>query len=328
MSGDRSESVIKLGLIGAGRWGKNYIKTIQRVENAQLCWLASQNSADAWLAPAGCQFTTQWRDMLSDRHLNGIIIATPPALHAEMAYAAVKVGLGVMIEKPLSLNLEEALSLYDVVAQYKGCVFVDHTYLFHPAYRKLKEIVPDRDRLVKVRSVGGNWGPFRSGFPVLWDWGAHDVAMCLDFFGQYPASIEAQCIEANEIDGEEGGLYSMRLTFDDRGWADITVGNLMKEKTRLFEVHFENAVLVMDDTADEKSKLKFRHSDKLSEESSIPVESELPLDCVVREFSTALRSHSDNFDSLWLGVNVVKILTQVQKEMKKSKLQKKSAYEY
>jgi len=79
------------------------------------------------------QFTTQWRDILSDRHLNGIIIATPPALHAEMAYAAVKVGLGVMVEKPLSLNLEEALSLYDVVAQYKGCVFVDHTYLFHPA---------------------------------------------------------------------------------------------------------------------------------------------------------------------------------------------------
>jgi len=95
---------------------------------------------------------------------------------------------------------------------------------------------------------------------------------------------------------------------------------LMKEKTRLFEVQFENTILVMDDTADFESKLKIRHSNEPQEGSSIPVGGELPLDRVVWEFSTALRSHSDDLESLLLGMNVVKILTQAQNEIKKSRI--------
>lgn len=302
-------------MIGAGRWGKIYIATIQRLANVQLTWLASQNPLNAHLAPAGCKFTTRWQEMLTDPSLNGIIIATPPALHVEMACAAVKAGLGALVEKPLSLNLAEALELSKLVAEYKGCVRVDHTYLYHPAYRKLKEIVSSQQKPMRVRSVGGNWGPFRTQFPILWDWGAHDIAMCLDLFGRYPTSIEGQCIEMQRVNEEEGALYLIRLSFGADSWAEIMIGNLMKQRTRLFEVQVGNTVLVMDDTVNFDSKLKIRRSGEFQEERTIPIEHELPLDRVVLDFSKALRFHDSDPTTLLLGVDVVRVLTKLQNEI-------------
>jgi predicted dehydrogenase len=249
--------------------------------------------------------------------LNGIIIATPPALHVEMACAAVKAGLGALVEKPLSLNLAEALELSKLVAEYKGCVRVDHTYLYHPAYRKLKEIVSSQQKPMRVRSVGGNWGPFRTQFPILWDWGAHDIAMCLDLFGRYPTSIEGQCIEMQRVrvNEEEGALYLIRLSFGADSWAEIMIGNLMKQRTRLFEVQVGNTVLVMDDTVNFDSKLKIRRSGEFQEERTIPIEHELPLDRVVLDFSKALRFHDSDPTTLLLGVDVVRVLTKLQNEI-------------
>ena len=99
---------LNLGLIGAGPWGRNYIDTIRALDGVALTRLASRNPESAALAGPDCEITGDWRKMLAAGDLDGVIIATPPALHAEMTLAAIDRGVAVLVEKPMTLNLAEA----------------------------------------------------------------------------------------------------------------------------------------------------------------------------------------------------------------------------
>ena len=136
---------VRLGLIGAGHWGRVYIRTLAAVEGVRLSRVASRNPGTAQLVPAGCAVDLEWRKILDHRQIDGVIVASPPAMHAEMIRAAVEAGLPVLVEKPLTLDLAAARAVRSTVERHGGFVMVGHTHLFHPAYRKLKELAPGAD---------------------------------------------------------------------------------------------------------------------------------------------------------------------------------------
>src|SRR5258707_5147931 len=102
---------LRLGLIGAGAWGRNYIQTIKALPDVRLTRLASRNPEGARIAPPGCMVVSDWRDLLDRTMVDGAIIATPPHLHAEMALAAMEMHLPVLIEKPLTMNVARAQAI-------------------------------------------------------------------------------------------------------------------------------------------------------------------------------------------------------------------------
>jgi len=244
--------------------------------------------------------------------LDGVIIATPPSLHAEMAESAVKHGLGVLVEKPLTLCEHEASSLLELARQKHVFVLVDHTHLFNPAYRKLKDFAAAYGPIRGIRSVGGNWGPFREDTPVLWDWGTHDVAMCLDLLGSAPVMVKANRLEKKNTAEGLGEILSFQLAFDGSVRADITIGNVMAKKKRLLEVRLQDRVLVYDDLAENKLVIHALFGRKPGPTEAIGVDLMLPLTCAVKEFADALRWGSGTLESLELGVKVVRTLSRLE----------------
>lgn len=308
----------RLGLIGAGRWGRNYITTIATLDAARLARLASNNPQSAQLIPAGCTISADWRELLDPRQIDGVIIATPPALHADMVRAAVNAGLPVLVEKPLTLNLAEAEALRDFVAARAGYVMVGHTHLFHPAYRLLKQIAPQYGSIHAILAEAGNHGPFREDVPVLWDWGAHDVAMCLDLLGTLPLQASARIVEQRKISGAVGEIVELKLEFSSAVTADIRVGNIMPKRRR-FEVRCETATLVYDDLADGKLKLLPCRTSAVERDNAgrpFPVSAELPLERLVRDFADAVFARSRDCASLDLGVNVVRVLDECGRSLR------------
>ena len=297
---------LRLGLIGAGRWGRNYIKTLAALEGVRLARLASRNSDSAALVDSGCIISTDWRELIACGDLDGVIIATPPALHAEMARAAVAAGLPVLVEKPLTLSLAEAQDLRDFVAARAGYAMVGHTHLFHPAYRALKRIAPQYGAVRAIWAEAGNHGPFRPEVPVLWDWGAHDIAMCLDLLGALPAHSNARLVERRQLDEGVGEIVELHLDFPGGIPADIRVGNILPRQRR-FTVQCATATLVYDDLVSEKLVVIPSGSGH-SAVCPIDVAPDLPLSVVVREFATAIANRSRDLSGLDLGVRVVKEL--------------------
>lgn len=294
--------MIRLGLIGAGRWGRNYIRTIAALDGVRLTRLASRNPESRKLVGPECTISADWRHVVESGDLEGIIIATPPSLHAEMTIAAVAAGIPVLVEKPLTLGLAEAVTLREQVRTRKGRVMVDHTHLFHPAFEELKRQMAALGMIREIEAEAGNQGPYREDVPVLWDWGPHDVAMCLDLLGEPPREARGMR-EARANRGRAvAETIRLELEFSSGARARIRISNML-EKTRRFSVRCEAGALVYDDMA--RNKLMLHRDGK---ESPINVPAELPLSRVVKAFVAGISAGDDATDGLDLAVSVVAVL--------------------
>ncbi len=302
---------LRLGLIGAGRWGRNYIKTIDAISDITLTRVGSSNPESVRLVPSNCVVKPNWRDVLDKGYVDGVIIATPPALHVEMAMVALELGLPVLIEKPLTLDLTQATALRNFVHARDGFVMVGHTHLFHPAYRALKQLLSRCGRVNAVQSEAGNFGPFRLDTPVLWDWGAHDVALCMDLLQADPVGVEAYHLEERHVPEGLGQVFGLKLLFPGDVCASIRIGNILP-KTRRFSVQMDRATLIYDDLAQEKLVIDPPASGAGNTSlhfGRVPIAATPPLTQVVRDFAHAIVSGEKSLQSLDMGVRVVQVLS-------------------
>ncbi len=303
---------LRLGLIGAGRWGRVYMNTLDDMAGVTLSALASSNPHSRDLAGEDVAVHEDWRDLIKAGGVDGIIVATPPATHAEIVGAALEAGLPVLVEKPLTLDVDEARALCDLAQARDGLVMVDHIHLFSPAFRALKREAAKLGPLRRMESEAGSQGPFRKATPVLWDWGAHDISMCLDLMGEAPSEISARCLEMRETGEGSGAVFDLRLEFADETTAGIRIGNLLPGKRRRFCAAFDAGILVYDDLAADKLTLVPTSPSPEAEIRAIAVTPDLPLTCAVREFTEAITSGSRSRESLQLGLSVVETLARCE----------------
>ena len=303
---------VRLGLIGAGRWGRNLIRTMAAMDEVVLSRVASRNPGTPGLVPRGTVVTSDWTEVADAPDLDGVIIATPPRLHSEMARRAISNGLPTLIEKPLSLNLGEAREIGEAVSKSRTFAMVEHTHLHSAAFKALLQKAASLGPPRSVTTEAGNWGPFREGTPVLFDWGGHDFAMLLELFGEKPDITRAQCMEMRAIEGEgEGASWLIDMRFDETP-VRVELSNLRLDKRRQFRVDFASAVLLYDDLAAHKLTLHPpagpHQPIDATEGKPLPVEEGSPLYHSLLRFVQAVRRGHDDGDSLGLGIKVVETL--------------------
>ena len=256
--------------------------------------------------------TPQWHEVAENRDLDGLILATPPATHFELAYTAIRTGIPVLVEKPLTLSVVDARRLVDAAAAHGVLTMVGHTHLFSSAFRELKQKGGGLGPLQHVRSAGGNWGPFRLDAPMLWDWGPHDIAMCLDLFDSYPRRIQATRTRAVNQPQANGEAVAVTLDFENGTCAEIHVSNIERQKQRVFEAVYADGTLVYDDLAEHK--LVYRAGSGVAAEP-VPIDRSLPLTNLLVEFCSAIEVGKHSSPSLLLGLKVIEILAACQKDL-------------
>lgn len=98
------------------------------------------------------RFYTNADDLINDKEVNAIYVATPPSSHAEYAIAAIKAGKPVYIEKPMAVNYAECVKINKEAEKYKVPVFVAYYRRTLPGYLKVKELI-ENGSIGKVRFV-------------------------------------------------------------------------------------------------------------------------------------------------------------------------------
>lgn len=312
--------VVRLALIGAGRWGRNVIRTVEGIDGAVLARVGSGNPATKnWVGPE-CAVYEDWRTALDPDAIDGVVIATPPVLHFEMARAAVAARIPVLVEKPLTLDLGEAEALKRAAEHARCIVMVDHVHLFSPAYRALKEMVDVAGPARAIRAIAGDWGPFRPDVSVLWDWGPHDIAMCIDLCAARPEKVDAAYHARRETDEGVGEIVDLQLSFSDHVDASARIGNLIRPKTRYLAVHLDSQLLVYDDMARQKLTVHpptDGYAAPAGRGRIIDIPDEMPLANIIKTFIMAIRDGSDDRSQLGLAVDVVSVLARCQAALAK-----------
>ncbi len=297
---------VALGLVGAGAWGRRYIATIAECPGIRLVAVASSNPETLRRVGPECRVVGDWREVVSMDDVQGIVIATPPATHVEIAEAALTAGKAVLVEKPLALEVEAAERLFRLAQDRSPGVMVGFVHLFNPGWLALKARLAQIGSLHHFRGVGGRMGPFRADTPPLWDWAPHDLAMALDLAGETPVEIAGRRVAAGRTAQGYGEVIDLRLRFATGMQADLTVGNLMKRRTRCVVVTGDNGRLVFDDLGPRAVVLVRKGCG----EERISFEGPTPLASQIAAFAALVRGGNPG-NTLLLGLETTRIIAAV-----------------
>lgn len=312
---------IRLGLIGVGKWGMNYVKTIENIEEAELKIIACKNIQNKPYLANNYKVIDNWHEITQSKEIDGIIIATPPKTHFEIATEAINNRKPIVIEKPLTLNLKNANSILSVALEKQVSVKVNHIYLYHPSYRFLKSLIRDKFNFNSIYSLAGNWGPFRNDVSPLWDWAPHDLAMCLDLMQEIPLEIDAKLTK--EIFDPNKNMFNIciNLRFRNNKYAELNFGNIIESKKRVFKINYDNKSYLFD-----PFNFRFIQQEINFQLTEIkPIKSinscgffDSPLKVLIYDFIKVIKKSKFDIYDLKLGKEVIKLI-----EIAESKLDKK-----
>jgi predicted dehydrogenase len=134
---------LNIGIIGAGDFAAQHAQAITRLDHLNLvaaCRTQAAALAD-FTARYGGKAYTDYRDLLADRCVDVVLIATPHHRHTEIAIAAARAGKHILLEKPMAPTLAECDALLQAVAEADVRLMVGHINHFVPAYRTAKALL-------------------------------------------------------------------------------------------------------------------------------------------------------------------------------------------
>jgi predicted dehydrogenase len=164
---------------------------------ADLRWLCDVSSdARSRVAPRfpGARWTQSFDDLLNDDTLDAVAIATPSPTHADLVDQALRADKHVFVEKPLALDRSTTERLVSLADARGRRLMVGHVLLFHPAVRRLKELLEagELGELFYLYCNRQNLGRVRHDENALWSLGAHDVSVLLHLLDDEPIEVSAR----------------------------------------------------------------------------------------------------------------------------------------
>ena len=242
--------MIKIGVIGYGYWGPNLVRTFAEAQHGTV--VAVSDLDPKKLAQVNKRYpavrtTNNFQDLLRDPEIDAVAIATPVSTHFEFGMAALKAGKHVWLEKPMTETSLQARKLCDEAAKRNLVVFVDHTFVYTGAVRKIGEIIKSGDlgRVYYYDSIRVNLGLFQRDVNVISDLAVHDFSILDYLLGEHPVAISASGI--NHFPGTPENLAYITLFYDSGTIAHVNVSWLAPVKVRQILLGGSKKMITYDD---------------------------------------------------------------------------------
>jgi UDP-2-acetamido-3-amino-2,3-dideoxy-glucuronate N-acetyltransferase len=127
------------------------------------------------------------------KDFDGFTVATPAHTHFGIANRILGAKKPVLVEKPITLTSSEAHSLSRLATTQGVTLMVGHVLLFHPAIKKLKELI-DNGKIGKLQYIYSNrlnLGTVRSEENILWSFAPHDISIFQYLVGESPTEVRS-----------------------------------------------------------------------------------------------------------------------------------------
>jgi predicted dehydrogenase len=317
-----AQATKRVAIIGIGRWGQTLLKNLIRDTRFRITHLGTRYPHHAELVPYPVKTTPDWQDILQEG-CDGLFIATPPKTHRSIAQAALEQGIAVWVEKPLCTTLADALAIRETAQRSRATVFVDHIHLFNPYYHALKKRLQQLgEPITRILSEGMAFGPFRSHTNALWDWGPHDVSLCLDLMGKEPTTIAATGIDFPDNHDEH---FNLELSFANgcRTWHSF--GRLGAQKRRTLQVYTPHHRLIWTEGATHGesalAEQPFSWSERNEKEIAAwtnlpPASAQTPLESALEAFLSIINGQPHPLAGVDLAVSVTRVLSQAEASLR------------
>jgi UDP-2-acetamido-3-amino-2,3-dideoxy-glucuronate N-acetyltransferase len=314
-------------VVGAGRWGKNHVRTYN-----QLGVLG----AVVELAPNLRQVVKNdypevdvyddLNDLLANDKITGVSVATPAETHFVVTKSLLEGGKHVLVEKPITLISREAEELTEIAAKQNRILMVGHVMLYHPAIRKIKRMI-DEGVLGKIQYIYSNrvnLGQVRKEENVLWSFAPHDISILNYLVGSKPNGVTAS-------GGKflQSGIFDVtmtNLTYPNNIHAHIHVSWLHPFKEHRLVVIGDRNMVVFEDSLNENKLqlypkgIDWVDGDPVKRENqveTIAYDGDMPLTAEIKHFINCVETGTQPLTDGNNGVEVLKVLEIAEEALRK-----------
>lgn len=316
-----------VGVIGIGRFGFNYLRTFNQLDNANVSWICSRSNDTLDKVKneldLSVKATADYKDILVDKDIDAVAITTPATTHYKIAKEALLAGKHVIVEKPVTASSKECEDLIKMSKRKNKVFMAAHIYRYNPGIQKLKEDI-DSGKFGKINFIHythlGN-GPVRTDINALWDFFPHTLTICNYLFDEIPVSVSANgaCFLRDKIQD----IVAVNLKYKNGAYVTATGSWLYPFKRMELVVSGEKLFAAFDDYA-KKEKLKYY--DNLIMEDGEPaiagrgyifpdIDETMPLTAELKHFLECIRNNKEPLTGGNEALKVIKILEYAQKSL-------------
>jgi predicted dehydrogenase len=313
-----TETPLRVGLVGLGTMGRNHLRVLAGRPDCRVVALADPvaeaRASAAAVVPEAALFADPLA-LVAEAEFDALVVAAPTTAHAELALAAVELGIPVLVEKPLAATVEDAAEVLRASRSRGVPVAVGHIERFNPAVRELGRRLADGWLSTVYAIASRRAGPFPARIRdvgVTIDLATHDVDILSWIAGERPARVYAETARRIHTDHED--LLFGLLHFPSGATGMLDVNWLTPAKRRQLVVVGEEGMFELDYLT---QRLTFTRAPDVAHPTlirgyaptfegpvvEIPVEATEPLAAELDDFLGAVRSGRpplvDAEDGLW-----------------------------
>ena len=236
MSAAAAESKrIRVAVVGTGEFGRNHVRVYRELEGVELVGVYDESAERARAVAQEFQ-TTSFHSLEELRgRVDAASVAVPTVAHADVGCRLLEMGLDVLVEKPMAVNLAEADALLQAAKKNGRILQVGHVERFNPAVIAVEPIL-NRPLFFEVNRLGV-FTPRSLDVDVIYDLMIHDLDILLALVNEPVVEVKAVGIP---VLTEKVDIAHARLEFAGGAVANITASRVSTErvrKMRFFQQH-------------------------------------------------------------------------------------------
>ncbi|HET7846648.1 MAG TPA: Gfo/Idh/MocA family oxidoreductase [Acidimicrobiia bacterium] len=290
-------SPLSIALVGCGNWGKHILRDLVSL-GCQVSVVARSEASTTRAREGGAHTIVNSIEDLKTQQ--GIVVAVPTTLHAEVLESVLKVGVPVFVEKPLTNDPVTARRF-----ELRDDLFVMDKWRYHPGVEMLRDCVQD-GRFGGIRglqTVRHGFYNSHSDVDAIWILLPHDLSIILEVTGEVPRPIAA----AGHIVEGEANLIGIL-----EGGVGIDVASRSNVYRREVRVWFETAVVTLSDAYSDALDVRRTVAGKEPVAIQLPLGSRPPLEAELEAFLGFLRGGPPPRSSAAEGALVVERVQQLR----------------
>lgn len=297
---------VKVAVVGVGYLGQHHARIYSEIGDAELVAVVDidKEKADTLATKYSAPAFYDFRDVLN--RVEAVSIVTPTSSHYEIALECLKAGKDILIEKPITVTIEEADALISE-ANEKGCIIqVGHLERFNPAILAAAELIKDPVFIESERL-----SPFlvrATDIDVTLDLMIHDIDIILSLVSLPVKDIRA--VGAKVLSGKID-VAKAWLEFENGCMALATVSRLSPEKQRRLKIFQKDSYLSIDYQSSEMKRY-YKTLDGISLDRAQPEKKE-PLKEELNDFIRCVQERKSPKVSAVEGRNALKVVLEINR---------------
>lgn len=225
--------IIKAGVIGVGYLGRFHAQKYAAMEGVELVGVADTNGEQAQRVATECACSAFTDHTLLLKEVDVVSIAVPTSLHHRIASDCIEAGVDILLEKPMTVSLDEADDLIKRCEEKKLILQVGHLERFNPAVQAMEPFLTlpvfiESNRISTFKNRGVD-------VDVILDLMIHDIDIILNII---KSPLKVIHTAGAPVVTSTTDIANARLIFENGATANVTVSRISRtniRKMRIFQ---------------------------------------------------------------------------------------------